>query len=191
MNWRTAYSMFGIVRERHGPTHNDFACPYGHFPTKDGQWVAIACATDKLFVRLAQAMGRPELASHSTYGDQTARLEARHDVNEIVRDWCGSLTREEVLSRCYEAGAPAGPLNTIADIFGDRQFHARRNLVAFEDEDVGETIIVPSVIPRLSETPGQIKHLGPRLGAHTDEVLKDLLGLDEQKIEELRQRRVI
>jgi succinyl-CoA:(S)-malate CoA-transferase subunit B len=186
-----AYSMFGIVRERHGPTHNDFACPYGHFPTKDGKWVAIACATDKLFVRLAQAMGRPELASHSTYGDQTARLEARHDVNEIVRDWCGSLTREEVLSRCYEAGAPAGPLNTIADIFGDRQFHARRNLVAVEDKDVGETVIVPSVIPRLSETPGQIKHLGPRLGAHTDEVLKDLLGLDEQKIEELRQRRVI
>ena len=125
-----AYSMFGIVRERHGPTHNDFACPYGHFPTKDGKWVAIACATDKLFMRLAQAMGRPELASHSTYGDQTARLESRHDVNEIVRDWCGSLTREEVLTRCFETGHPAGPLNTIADIFGDRQFHARRNLVA-------------------------------------------------------------
>ena len=61
----------------------------------------------------------------------------------------------------------------------------------FEDEDVGETVIVPSVIPRLSETPGQIKHLGPRLGAHTDEVLKDLLGLDDAEIEQLRSRRVI
>jgi crotonobetainyl-CoA:carnitine CoA-transferase CaiB-like acyl-CoA transferase len=186
-----AYSLSGTVRERHGPTHNDFACPYGHFPTKDGKWVAIACATDKLFMRLAQAMGRPELASHSTYGDQQARLEARHDVNEIVRDWCGSLSRDEVLSRCYETGAPAGPLNTIADIFGDRQFHARGNLVAIEEDDIGETVIVPSVIPRLSETPGRIKHLGPRLGAHTTEVLRDLVGLDEQKIEELRQRRVI
>lgn len=186
-----AYSMFGTIRERHGPTHNDFACPYGHFPTRDGKWVAIACATDKLFTRLAQAMGRPELASHSVFGDQKTRLEHRHDVNEIVRDWCGSKAREEVLNRCFETGAPAGPLNTIADIFGDRQFHARRNLVAIEDEDVGETVIVPSVIPRLSETPGQIKHLGPRLGAHTEEVLKDLLGFGDSEIEELRKQRVI
>jgi crotonobetainyl-CoA:carnitine CoA-transferase CaiB-like acyl-CoA transferase len=186
-----AFSMFGAVRERHGPTHNDFACPYGHFPTKDGKWVAIACATDKLFERLAQAMGRPELASHSIYGDQGTRMEHRHDVNEIVRDWCGSLAREEVLQRCFETGAPAGPLNTIADIFGDRQFHARQNLVAIEDEDVGETVIVPSVIPRLSETPGRIKHLGPRLGADTDEVLRDLLGIGEEEIEQLRNQRVI
>lgn len=186
-----AFSMFGMVRERHGPTHNDFACPYGHFPTKDGKWVAVACATDKLFERLAEAMGRPELASHSVYGDQATRLENRHDVNEIVRDWCGSLTREEVLDRCFATGAPAGPLNNIADIFGDRQFHARHNLVAVEDEDVGETVIVPSVIPRLSETPGRIKHLGPRLGAHTEEVLRELLGVEEQEIEELRGRRVI
>lgn len=186
-----AYSMYGIVRERHGPTHNDFACPYGHFPTKDGKWVAIACATDKLFERLANAMGRPELASHTIYGEQKARLEHRHDVNEIVRDWCGSLTREEVLERCFATGAPAGPLNNIADIFGDRQFHARKNLVAMEAEDIGETIIVPSVMPRLSETPGEIRHLGPRLGEHTAEVLRDLLGLDDQQIEELHQKRVI
>ncbi len=186
-----AYAMFGMVRERHGPTHNDFACPYGHFPTKDGKWVAIACATDKLFARLAEAMGRPELASSSLYGEQKTRLENRADVNEIVRDWCGSLSREEVLQRCYATGAPAGPLNNIADIFGDRQFHARRNLVAIDDPDLGETIIVPSVIPRLSETPGKIHHLGPKLGEHTETVLQDLLGMNSDEIGELRKKRVI
>lgn len=186
-----AYSMFGQVRERHGPTHNDFACPYGHFPTKDSKWIAIACATDKLFERLAKAMGRPELASSSLYGEQKTRLENRHDVNEIVRDWCGSLNREEILQRCFATGAPAGPLNNIADIFGDRQFHARRNLVAIDEPDLGETIIVPSVIPRLSETPGEIRHLGPKLGQHTDEVLMDLLGMNEQQISELRKKRVV
>lgn len=188
-----AFGMFDVVRERHGPTHNDFACPYGHFPTKDGKWVAIACATDKLFERLSQAMNRPELASHSIYGDQATRMEHRHDVNEIVRDWCGSLPRDEVLERCFETGAPAGPLNNIKDIFGDRQFHARRNLVAIDDDDVGdgETVIVPSVMPRLSETPGRIKHLGPRLGADTDEVLGELLGIEQEQIEQLRKARVI
>jgi crotonobetainyl-CoA:carnitine CoA-transferase CaiB-like acyl-CoA transferase len=54
-----AYSMYGIVRERLGSSHNDFACPHGHFATKDGKWVAISCATDKLFARLATADGTP------------------------------------------------------------------------------------------------------------------------------------
>ena len=186
-----AYAMYGTVRERHGPTHNDFACPYGHFPTRDGKWIAIACATDKLFVRLTEAMGRTELASSGLYGEQKTRLEHRHDVNEIVRDWCGSLTREEILKRCFATGAPAGPLNNIADIFGDRQFHARRNLVAIDDPDLGETVVVPGVIPRLSETPGNIRHLGPKLGQHTDEILQNLLGMSAEEISGLRKKRVI
>lgn len=186
-----AYGMYDVVRERHGPSFNDFACPYGHFPTKDGKWVAIACATDKLFGRLASAMGRPELASSSTYGEQKVRLEHRHDVNEIVRDWCGSLTREEVLARCNEARAPAGPLNNIADIFGNRQFHARRNLVAVDEPETGETVIIPSVIPKLSKTPGQVRSLGPKLGEHTTEILSELLGMNDEQIAELRTKRVI
>lgn len=186
-----AYGMHGIVRERLGSSHNDFACPHGHFATKDGKWVAISCATDKLFMRLAMAMGRPELASSSTYGEQKTRLAHRHDVNEIVRDWCGSLTREEVLERCYATDTPAGPLNNIADIFGDRQFHARRNLVAVSEEKTGESIIVPSPVPQLSETPARVRSLGPELGQHTDEVLREVLGLDDAHIARLRQQKVI
>jgi succinyl-CoA:(S)-malate CoA-transferase subunit B len=136
-------------------------------------------------------MGRSELASSSLYGEQKTRLENRHDVNEIVRDWCGSLSREDVLARCNKTDAPAGPLNNIADIFGNRQFHTRRNMVAIDDLDIGETVIVPNVIPRLSETPGRIESLGPRLGQHTDEILTGLLGLSEGEIAELRQKRVI
>ena len=186
-----AYSMYGVVRERRGPNNNYFACPNGHFPTRDGRWVAISCATDKLFVRLAQAMERPELASEHVYGNQKIRLENYHDVNEIVRDWAGSLTREEVLERCFATGAPAGPLNSIEDIFGDRQFHARRTMVAIDDEEVGETVIVPTVMPRLSETPGEIRHLGPRLGQHTDEVLSEVLDLDAARIAQLRAQGIV
>jgi crotonobetainyl-CoA:carnitine CoA-transferase CaiB-like acyl-CoA transferase len=186
-----AYGMHGIVRERLGSSHNDIACPHGHFATKDGKWVAISCATDKLFMRLALAMGRPELASSSTYGEQKTRLEHRHDVNEIVRDWCGSLTREDVLTRCYATDTPAGPLNNIADIFGDRQFHARRNLVSMDEEKTGESIIVPSPVPQLSETPARIRSLGPELGQHTDEVLLEVLGMDQAQIDQLRKQHVI
>lgn len=186
-----AYSMYGLVRERMGSSHNDLACPHGHFATKDGKWVAISCATDKLFARLAAAMGRPELASSSTYGEQKVRLEHAHSVNEIVRDWCGSLTREEVLERCYATATPAGPLNNIADIFGDRQVHARRNLVAIDDEPTGESMIVPAPVPLLSETPGSIRSLGPTLGQHTEEVLRELLGATDDELTRLKAEGVI
>jgi len=186
-----AFAMFGTVRERAGSSHNDFAVPHGHFATRDRKWVAISCATDLLFERLARAMSRPELATEETYGNQKTRLENRHDVNEIVRDWCGSLTREEVLQRCYATDTPAGPLNNIADIFGDRQFHARRNLVTMDAPDTGEQIIVPAPVPRLSETPGSIRTLGPKLGEHTDEILREVLGYDDAKIAQLRARKAV
>jgi crotonobetainyl-CoA:carnitine CoA-transferase CaiB-like acyl-CoA transferase len=186
-----AYSMYGVVRERMGSSHNDLACPHGHFATRDGKWVAISCATDKLFMRLTKAMKRPELASSSVYGEQKTRLANAGAVNEIVRDWCGSLTRKEVLARCYEAAAPAGPLNNIADLFGDRQVHARRNLLSMDDPHTGDTMIVPNVVPRLSATPGSTRSLGPTLGEHTDEVLREVLGLDQSRIQGLRERKVI
>jgi succinyl-CoA:(S)-malate CoA-transferase subunit B len=186
-----AYGRYGIVRERKGPNNNENACPNGHFPTQDDRWVAITCPTDKLFSRLAEAMGKPELAADHVFGRAEVRLEHHHDVNEIVRDWCGAHPCQEILDRCHAAGAPAGPLNTIADIFADRQFHARRTMVAVDDDEVGETIIVPNTLPRLSETPGEIRHLGPRLGAHTEQILKDLLGLDDDDIAALREKDAI
>ena len=183
-----AYGMYGTVRERGGPHNNEYACPNGHFPTLDQRWVAITCPTDKLFARLAQAMGKPELAADHVFGRQEERLEHHHEVNEIVRDWAGSLTCREILDRCNATGAPAGPVNTIADFFGDRQVHARQTMVSVEDDEVGETVIVPATMPRLSETPGELRHLGPRLGVHTEEILRGLLGLDDAQIADLREK---
>jgi len=185
-----AYALYGTVRERTGP-HNPIACPLGHFRTKDDKWVAFACTTNKLFEALAKAMERPELASYALYGRHQKRLEARHEVNDVVSAWCGSLTRDEVEQRCNATGAPYAPLANVADVFGNRQFHARRNLVSVDDPDVEETLVVPCSLPRLSETPGEINSLGPALGQHTDEVLQDLLGMNPSEIKRLHDNRVI
>jgi succinyl-CoA:(S)-malate CoA-transferase subunit A len=184
-----AYGLFGMIREREG-SGSFVAVPHGHFRTREGSWVAIACTTDRMFERLAEAMGRPELASSSLYGEQRKRLAARDEVNKIVIDWALSLTRAELLERCLAKEVPVGKLNSIADIFQDEHFRARGNLAEVEEDGLGK-VVVPNVVPTLSETPGRLTNLGPPLGNATAEVMRELLGLSADEIAALRQQRII
>ncbi|MFQ5764789.1 MAG: CaiB/BaiF CoA transferase family protein [Rhodospirillales bacterium] len=184
-----AYAATGHVREPEG-TGTLNACPHGHFPTGDGKWVAIACTTDKMFGRLCTAMGEAGLDMAEAWGEQGARLAARDEVNARVGEWTRSMDLGDLMATCLEHEVPAGPINTIADIFADPQFEARGNLFRTALPDLGE-IVVPAVIPKLSETPGVIASLGPRLGEHNDEVYRGLLGLSADEIEALKEKGVI
>jgi len=184
-----AYGMSGKIREREG-SGSFVAVPHGHFRTREGKWVAIACTTDRMFQRLAEAMGRPELASSTQYGEQRKRLAARDDVNKIVTEWALSLTREELLERCIAREVPVGKLNSIADIFEDEHFRARGNLATVTEDGLGP-VTVPNVVPTLSQTPGRIANLGPPLGNATYEVMREVLELSAAEISHLRQQRII
>ncbi len=184
-----AYGVDGRIREREG-SGSFVACPHGHFKTKDDKWIAIACTTDKMFERLAVAMGQPHLASSGLYGDQRKRLAAREQVNQIVVEWVGALMRDEVLEKCLAEEVPVGNVNSIADIFADEHFEARGNLAHFDVEGIGD-VVVPGVIPTLSATPGRITNLGPTLGNATTEVLRELLGMADGEIQRLRQHKII
>lgn len=182
-----AYAMFGTVRGREGAgTAN--ACPHGHFSTKDGRWVAIACTNDKMFARLCAAMERPDLAER--YGNVRDRLAAREEVDRLVQEWTGARTLDEAMALCLREEVPCGPLNTIADIFADPHFRARGNLVGVEDTELGE-VVVPNVLPRLSATPGSVRSLGPKLGDATEEILGAVLGLTPEEIAALRAEGVV
>jgi crotonobetainyl-CoA:carnitine CoA-transferase CaiB-like acyl-CoA transferase len=177
-----AFAKVGTVRGREGlGTLN--ACPHGHFECGDGGWVAIACTSDKMWERLAAAMGRPELAaSHPRSAD---RIAARADIDGAVTSWTKARPRAEVIERCVAGEVPCGPVNTIADIFADPHFKARGNLA----EIAGA--IVPNVVPTLSRTPGRVERLGPPLGADTEIVLRDRLGLSDAEIAALRRDGVV
>lgn len=183
------YGLHGKVREREG-AGSFVACPHGHFRTRNDKWIAIACTTDKMFERLAVAMGRPELASTEMYGPQRRRLAARDVVNRIVGDWVASLDRPDVLEKCLAEEVPAGKVNSIADIFADEHFQSRGNLTHVPADELGE-VVVPGVVPTLSATPGRITHLGPPLGDATTDVLQGLLGLHADELARLRQCRAI
>jgi len=184
-----SYGLFGKVREREG-SGSFVAVPHGHFRTKDDKWIAIACTTDKMFERLAEAMQQPELASSGLYGPQRQRMAARDEVNRLVIEWVRSLDRAEALERCLNCEVPVGKLNSIADIFEDEHFQARGNLARINEDGLGE-VVVPNVVPALSATPGHITHLGPTLGNATYEVMRELLGIAADDIKRLRQRKII
>jgi crotonobetainyl-CoA:carnitine CoA-transferase CaiB-like acyl-CoA transferase len=183
-----AFQKLGYVRERMGADAVN-VCPHSHYETRDGKWIAIACTSDAMFARLAEAMQQPELASNTQYGPKELRLAARDEVNLIVAKWVASLDLETVLARCAESDVPASLLYSIADIFEDPQYRARGN-IEMTDSRIGE-LAVPGVIPRLSGTPGEIRWLGEGLGARNDEVFASLLGLDGTEITRLRDDGVI
>jgi crotonobetainyl-CoA:carnitine CoA-transferase CaiB-like acyl-CoA transferase len=183
-----AFQKLGFVRERMGADTVN-VCPHSHYRTRDGKWIAIACSNDKIFERLAGAMGMPELAAAARYGAKDKRLAARDEVNRIVSDWVFTLDCKEVLARCDEAGAPASLIYSIVDIFEDPQYRARGNIRQMDSR--AGPLAVPDVVPKLSGTPGEIKWLGQAKGSHNEEILGGLLGLDCEELERLRGQGVI
>lgn len=184
-----AFHLNGYVRQRMGPgTVN--VVPHSHYPTRDGRWVAIACTSDKIFGRLAQAMGVPELAGDGKWGHIKRREADRAEVDAYVGGWTSSLTRDQVLQTCDKFQVPCGPVYAIDEIFEDPQYRARENIAYVKDDRVGE-LAVPNVVPRLSATPGRIDWLGPGLGEHNQEILVDRLGLTQDRLNTLQQAGVI
>jgi crotonobetainyl-CoA:carnitine CoA-transferase CaiB-like acyl-CoA transferase len=181
------YARDGFVREPEG-TGTLNACPHGHFPSGDGKFLAIACTTDKMFERLSVAMNRPDLLE--TYGDQKDRLSGREVVLAEVEEWTRSMPRDHLIDICTENGVPAGAVNSIADIFEDPHFKARKTMTKVYVEKVGE-VTVPNVFPTLSVSPGEIKTLGPSLGQDNMSIFKDEIGLSENEIKNLKEDGVI
>jgi succinyl-CoA:(S)-malate CoA-transferase subunit B len=184
-----SFHMKGYVRERMGPgTVN--VVPHSHYPTSDGHWVAIACTSDKIFERLAVAMGVPEFGGNGKWGTIKQREAAREAVDAYVGAWTGRHTRDEVIDTCESHQVPCGGVYAIDEIFEDPQYAARENIRFFNDPRVGE-YAMPNVVPRLTDTPGGIDRLGPALGEHNDEVWGGRMGLTKERMEELRKLGVI
>jgi crotonobetainyl-CoA:carnitine CoA-transferase CaiB-like acyl-CoA transferase len=184
-----AYAYKGLVRQRMGPATVNVV-PHSHYPTKDDRWIAIACTNDKIYQRLAVAMGEPHMAQPENWGTLVNRERDREKVDQHVGEWTAKHDRDELLRICEEAQVPCGPIYSIDEIFQDPQYAARGNIVRMQDERVGE-LPIPNLVPRLSDTPGSVKWLGPRLGEHNDEVYKGMLGLGDDDLRRLASEGVI
>ena len=184
-----SFQLNGYIRQRMGPgTVN--VVPHSHYPTKDGRWIAIACTSDKIFSRLATAMGVPEWAGDGKWGTVKQREAERAIVDEYVGNWTAQFTRDELQAICEQNEVPFGPVYGIDEIFEDPQYAARENILTVKDARVGE-LAIPNVVPRLTDTPGGVKWLGPSMGEHNDEVYRGWMKLDQAEIDRLKGLQVI
>jgi len=179
-----AFDLKGYVRQRMGPgTVN--VVPHSHYPTKDKRWIAIACTNDKIFARLATLMGAEDLAGDGVWGTTAQREAAREQVDAYVTAWTSSHDRAELLKMCEAAQVPCGPVYAIDEIFQDPQYAARGNILRVEDKRLG-SLAIPNLVPRLTETPGEVRWLGSTLGEHNAEIYAGRLGLSAEEQARLR-----
>jgi crotonobetainyl-CoA:carnitine CoA-transferase CaiB-like acyl-CoA transferase len=183
------FDQLGIVKQRKG-NRMDEDSPRNAYRTADGEHVAISVGSQRIFVRLARAIGRPELADDPRFATLELRVHNGDVLDELLAAWFRELTLQEAMRRLEEADVVAGPVYDIRRIFADPHYAAREDIVEVPDPDFG-SVRMQGVVPRLSRTPGRVVHSGLARGAHNDEIYRGWLGLDAAELEALRQQRVI
>jgi crotonobetainyl-CoA:carnitine CoA-transferase CaiB-like acyl-CoA transferase len=183
------YSATGKVRERMG-NNNPKVVPAADYDTADGKRISIHAGTETLLRRLARVIGRPGLAVEPAFRDFASRVANQDELYAIISEWVGRTTLADAMEALVAADIPASPLMSVADIAADPHFRERGTLIDVEDEEYGR-LTMAAPIPRMSETPGSIRSLGPALGSANEAVLGGMLGLEKAEIEALRKAGVI
>ncbi len=182
------YTVLGETRERTGSILPGVA-PSNVYPTQDGD-VLIAANQDTVFLRLADAMGRPELATDPRYATHEARGERQAELDEMIAAWTPQFTSEDLLALMETHGVPAGKIFKAPDMLADPHFRARDAIIDV-DHPKFQNFKMQNVFPKLSETPGEVRWPGPELGEHNDEVYTGLLSKTPGDIAMLQREGII
>jgi formyl-CoA transferase len=183
------YSALGVVREPTGsriPT----AAPSNAYPTKNDKWILIAANSEPLFGRLARLMERPELMDDPRFKGNQARVAHVKELDTIIANWTRRFAAAEADATLSEADIPCTLVYTAAECAADPQFRQRGMVREVEDPLFGR-LLHAGVVPHVPDQPGQVRWPGPPIGAHTGEVLSELLGLGREEIDALRAEGVV
>ncbi|HSF47947.1 MAG TPA: CaiB/BaiF CoA-transferase family protein [Burkholderiales bacterium] len=182
------YSVFKHVRERTGASLPGIA-PSNTYPCKDGRYVIVAGNSDGIYKRLMHAIGRSDLAEDPKLARNDGRARESDMLDEAISAWTSQHDLEHVLEVLEKAAVPSGRIYTAADIYEDPHYRVREMIQQFSLPD-GHPVDLPGIVPKLSETPGETKWLGPALGEHTEEVLASI-GISGDAFKELRTQGVV
>jgi crotonobetainyl-CoA:carnitine CoA-transferase CaiB-like acyl-CoA transferase len=183
------YDRTGIIRERTGATLPGIT-PSNTYICGDGKYVVIGANGDGIFKRLMIEIGYPEYADDPRFHNNARRSEHAEFLDQLIEDWTKKLPINQVLQILDEAKVPAGSIYSIEDIVNDPHYQARGMIREVEVEGIGK-LKVPGIVPKLSETPGDIDWNGPKLGEHTIEVLRKTLNMTDEDIQLLEDKGVL
>jgi len=182
------YDHAGVVRERTGGALPGIV-PSNTYTTGDGENIVIAGNGDAIFKRLMSAIGRQDMADDPALANNAGRVPATQAIDQAIQSWCSTQTIDAALAVLQGADVPVSKIYSVRDMMHDPQFLARQMFEQHMFKD-GTSIKLPAVTPKLSETPGATRWIGPELGEHTDDVLKTL-GYSDQEIADFRNQGVL
>jgi crotonobetainyl-CoA:carnitine CoA-transferase CaiB-like acyl-CoA transferase len=182
----TIYDQLGEIPERTGNRSVNNA-PRNTYRTADDKWVAVSTSANSVAERVMRLVGHPELIDEPWFATGAGRVDHVELLDEIVSDWVGARTRDEVIEAFSEAGAAIAPVYDAAELMADPQMVARDAITQVDDPDLGP-VRMQNLLFRMSATPGAIRFTGRPLGADTDAILGDELGLD---VGDLRARGIV
>jgi formyl-CoA transferase len=177
------YDLFGEIRGRIGTGLTNIV-PSNTYGTRDGQSVVIAGNADSIFKRLMRAIGRDDLGQDPELAQNVGRVKRTTDIDGAIAAWAGAHDLDDILGTLEAADVPHGKIYTAADVVADVQYLAREMILPTMLPD-GTVLKLPGIVPKLSATPGAMEWVGPKLGEHTDEVLRGI-GYSDADIARLR-----
>ena len=182
------YDHAGVIRERTGGALPGIV-PSNTYTTAEGENIVIAGNGDAIFKRLMSAIGRGDLANDPQLANNAGRVPRTQEIDDAIQRWCSNQSIDTALAILQGADVPVSKIYSVRDMLRDPQFLARRMFEQHLFKD-GTPIKLPAVTPKLSETPGGTRWIGPALGEHTDEVLASL-GYSAEQIAALRSQGVL
>ncbi len=182
------YDQLGIVQNRTGSS-TEWTAPRNAYQAGDGRWFGLSASSQSIAERVMRLIGHPEVIEEPWFADHTGRVENQKQLDVLIQDWIGRHTGAEVMAAFEAAQAVIGPIYSIADIFEDPQYQARDTITTVDDPNLGR-VRIQNAIPRLVDTPGQVRHLGGKLGQHNAEIFAEL-GHDAAELQALKEDGVI
>ncbi len=181
------YVVTGEVPKPGGNRHPSIV-PFEPFETSNGE-IMVAAGNDALWAAFCKVIGREELIEDERFKTNPLRNENYDELRPLIADPMKEKTTEEWQHLLDQAGIPNGPINTIDKVIEDPQVLAREMIVEI-DHPVAGKLKVPGIPIKFSRTPGKIRRTAPLLGEHTDEILKELLDMDSEEIQRLKNENV-
>jgi formyl-CoA transferase len=158
--------------------------PYRLFEASD-KWFVVACGNDRQFAALSRIVQRPELAKDERFTTNAGRVTNRELLEPLLVSIFTSQPAQFWIDRLLAAGVPAGPVNSVSEVFEDPQVLARQMLIELEHPTIGR--LKQTGFPfKFSATPAEARLAPPLLGQHTDELLDELFGLSAEEVAALR-----